>query len=95
LNKNNSTPQFTIGFNAPRINQDLALNFKKEENKVSKIIKNKIPNNNTNEDTIEENFTHGNESPTKKIFQNNNNLNVKSNEDDINKYSQDDELKVK
>lgn len=70
------------------------MNNKKEDNKVSKIIKNLIPYSNTNEDAIEENFTNENESPIKHKYEINN-LNNKFDEDNKNKHSQDDELKVK
>lgn len=65
LNKNNSTPQFTIGFNAPYLNQpSQATEKSSDEKKVTKLIKSLLPFN-TNEDTIEENFTNENESPVK------------------------------
>lgn len=64
LNKTNSSPQFTIGFNAPYLNQQQVTKKINDECKVTKLIKSLIPFN-TNEDTIEENFTNENESPLK------------------------------
>ncbi len=96
LSKNTSTPQFTIGFNAPSLNNQPALtNSKiKEENKVSKIIKNLINYNNTNEDPIEENYSNENEIPTRNINEKSNIIYKDDKETNI-QASQDDELKVK
>jgi len=80
LNKINSTPQFTIGFNAPYSNQpQQAPEKSNNDNKVTKLLRSFMPYKNTNEDTIEENFTNENESPLKKKRGNsiNNNEHVK------------------
>ena len=89
LNKINSTPQFTIGFNAPYLNKPNNNNEKKnDENKVTKLIKSLIPFD-TNED-IEENFTNENDS-TVKLQKGNS----KNNEDSKSKEQKDEVYDVK
>ena len=94
LNKNSSTPQFTIGFNAPYLNQPNATEKNSDENKVTKLIKSMLPFN-TNEDeadAIEENFSNENESPVK-LAKGKNNYNSK--EDTKAKEANDDQFDVK
>lgn len=65
LNKNSSSPQFTIGFNAPYLNQPHATEKNSDENKVTKLIKSLLPFNTNEDEAIEENFTNENDSPFK------------------------------
>jgi len=87
MNINSSAPQFTIGFNAPYLNQPFAAEKNSHENKVSKLIKTLMPfNTNEDDEAIEENFSNENESPVKlqkgKTNENNEDTKVKEANDD-------------
>jgi len=79
LNKNKSTSQFTIGFNAPSFNLPNKMEKYEEENKSTKIIKNFIPTNLSNKVDFEEKLNNEGELNTKmknEFNSKNTNLNI-------------------